>query len=104
MSFENVREKWLPEINHHCPGVSSIIVGTQIDLRDDIASIAKLSKNRQKPITYESGERLAKELNAVKYLECSALTQRGLKDVFDEAILASIDPPKVAKRGRCSLL
>ena len=50
-------------------------MGTQIDLRDDAGTIEKLAKNRQKPITYEQGEKLAKELRAVKYVECSALTQ-----------------------------
>ena len=52
-----------------------MLVGTQIDLRDDPQSIEKLAKNKQRPISFELGERLAKELKAVKYVECSALTQ-----------------------------
>jgi cell division control protein 42 len=51
------------------------LVGTQIDLRDDAATIEKLAKNKQKAISGEQGEKLAKELKAVKYVECSALTQ-----------------------------
>ena len=108
-SFENVREKWFPEVyivdqvRHHCPGVACIIVGTQMDLRDEPAMVEKLAKNRQKPITTESGERLARELQAVKYLECSALTQQGLKNVFDEAIIAALEPPKGVKK-KCLLL
>ncbi|KAJ3039386.1 Rho GTPase [Rhizophlyctis rosea] len=103
-SFENVKEKWFPEVRHHCPGVPCIIVGTQNDLRDDANAIEKLAKNRQKPVTSEAGERLAKELGAVKYLECSALTQKGLKNVFDEAIIAALEPPPSKKQKKCSLL
>ena len=51
------------------------MVGTQIDLRDDAATIEKLQKNKQRPLTQEAGEKLQKELRAVKYVECSALTQ-----------------------------
>lgn len=67
--------QWVPEITHHCQKTPFLLVGTQIDLRDDAATVEKLAKNKQKPITYESGEKLAKELKAVKYVECSALTQ-----------------------------
>ncbi|KAJ3117647.1 Rho GTPase [Phlyctochytrium bullatum] len=104
-SFENVKEKWFPEVRHHCPGVPCIIVGTQVDLRDDPNVIEKISRNRQKPITADAGERLAKELGAVKYLECSALTQKGLKNVFDEAIIAALEPPSTGKKGKkCRIL
>ncbi len=67
--------QWVPEITHHCPKTPFLLVGTQIDLRDDAGTIEKLSKNKQKPIAIEQGEKLARELKAVKYVECSALTQ-----------------------------
>lgn len=51
---------------------------------------------------------MTKEIGAVKYLECSALTQKGLKTVFDEAIRAVLQPQKVGKgkkkKSGCSLL
>ena len=100
-SFENVKEKWVPEITHYRQKTPFLLVGTQIDLRDDAVTIEKLAKNKQKPLSLEMGEKLAKELRAVKYLECSALTQKGLKNVFDEAILAAPEP---AKRRKCLIL
>uniref|UniRef100_A0A5F4VVQ0 Cell division control protein 42 homolog n=1 Tax=Callithrix jacchus TaxID=9483 RepID=A0A5F4VVQ0_CALJA len=76
-SFENVKEEWVPEITHHCPKTPFLLVGTQIDLRDDPSTIEKLAKNKQKPISPETAEKLARDLKAVKYVECSALTQKG---------------------------
>lgn len=103
-SFENVNEKWVPEIIHHCPKTPFLLVGTQIDLRDDPSTIEKLAKNKQKPITPETAEKLPWDLKAVKYVECSALTQKGLKDVFDEAILAALEPPEPKESSRYMLL
>lgn len=67
-----------------------LIVGTQTDLRDDPQVREKLSKQKMQPVRKEDGERMAKDLGAVKYVECSALTQFKLKDVFDEVSLLSL--------------
>ena len=83
-SFENVEGRWLREVHHYCPRVPFLIVGTQIDLRDDSQAIESLARQDESPITTEQGEKLASELGAAKYVECSALTQKGLKNVFDE--------------------
>lgn len=56
------------------------------------------------PVRKEDGERMAKELGAVKYVECSALTQYKLKDVFDEAIVAALEPPPKPKSKKCIIL
>ena len=94
----------MPEITHHCQKTPFLLVGTQIDLRDDAATIEKLAKNKQRPLTQEVGEKLARELRAVRYVECSALTQKGLKDVFDEAILATLEPPEPPIKRKCLIL
>ena len=103
-SFENVKEKWVPEITHHCQKTPFLLVGTQIDLRDDAATVEKLAKNKQRPLSLDMGDRLARELRAVKYVECSALTQKGLNNVFDEAVFAALDHPEPVKTRKCCLL
>lgn len=81
-----------------------ILVGTKLDLRDDPETNEKLRERRLAPITYTQGLQMAKEIKAVKYLECSALTQQGLKQVFDEAIRAVLCPPPVKQKKTCIML
>lgn len=75
--------KWYPEIKHHCPDAPMILVGTKIDLREDKETLNVLSEQGLSPIKREQGQKLANKIRAVKYLECSALTQRGLKLVSE---------------------
>ncbi|CAG8713484.1 5275_t:CDS:2, partial [Dentiscutata erythropus] len=92
-SFENVEERWFPEVYNYCSGIPCLIVGTRIELRDDPLVIEKLSRQGMKPVTPEQGEKLVQKLGAIKYVECSAFTQKGMKNVFDEAIVAALEPP-----------
>ncbi|XP_078540061.1 ras-related C3 botulinum toxin substrate 1-like [Lissotriton helveticus] len=104
-SYENVRAKWYPEVHHHCSKTPIVLIGTKMDLRDAKETIEKLKEKRLSPITYPQGLALAKEIGAVKYVECSAMTQRNLKTVFDEAIRAVLEPqPKPSKKTKKCLL
>lgn len=104
-SYENVRAKWYPEVSHHCPNTPIVLVGTKLDLRDDKETIDKLKEKKLSPISTAFGLQMGKEIAAVKYLECSALTQKGLKQVFDEAIRAVLCPRKPPKKKKtCTLL
>jgi len=106
-SYENVRAKWYTEVRHHCPNTPIILVGTKLDLRNDRTTLEKLAEKRLQPIKYEQGLKLANEIDAVKYLECSAFTQNGLRIVFDETIRAVLYPQpksKPKKKKVCDLL
>jgi len=96
-SAENVRQKWAAEVKKYYRA-PILLVGTQIDLRDNSTVRERLAKSKQRPVTSEQGERLAKDIKAFKYMECSAMTQEGLKDVFDEAIIASLEPPETPRK------
>lgn len=104
-SFENVKTKWYPEVSHHAPETPIILVGTKLDLREDRETVEKLKEKRQSPISYAQGVQCSKEIRAIKYLECSALTQKGLKAVFDEAIHVALTPqiPK-KKKKKCIII
>ena len=92
-SYSNVKEKvcfvregngrttrcdsfqWAPEVAHYSPKTPFLLVGTQIDLRDDPETLGKLERANHKVMTVKQGEKLAQEIKAVKYVECSAKTQ-----------------------------
>jgi small GTP-binding protein len=97
-SLSNVKEKWVPEVSHHSPNTPMILVGTKSDLRQDSQFAGNL-------VSSDEATNVGKEIGAVKYMECSALTQDGLKPVFDEAIRAALHHMSRKKGGgKCTLL
>jgi Ras-related C3 botulinum toxin substrate 1 len=93
VSYKHIETKWKPEIQHHSPETPFLIIGTKGDLRSD-SKFTKGLEAKGKPLkSLEQSAADALELGAAKYLECSAMEQTGLQEVFEEAI-------RVAFRGR----
>ncbi|XP_069496450.1 rho-related GTP-binding protein RhoG-like [Ambystoma mexicanum] len=103
-SYENVKHKWFPEVGHHCPNVPILLVGTKKDLRNNAEIMKKLKEQNQVPITQQQGTSLSRQIHAVKYMECSALNQEGIKEVFMEAVRAVLNPAPVKRKPGCRLL
>ncbi|KAH3745830.1 Rac1, RHO family GTPase [Pelomyxa schiedti] len=93
-SYENVRSKWIPEIRLSNPDTPIILVGTKLDLRNDMKKLRELEANHQQPISLEEGEALKDQINAASYLECSALTQSGVNEIFHESIKVVLEKEK----------
>ena len=70
----------------HAPKTPFILVGTKMDTRTNPDVLRALEANREVPVTKAQGQAICDELKGFKYMECSAMTQEGLKQVFDEAI------------------
>ncbi|XP_052778960.1 ras-like GTP-binding protein RHO [Mya arenaria] len=89
-SLENIPEKWTPEVKHFCPNVPIILVGNKKDLRNDEATRRELSKMKQEPVRLEDGRSMSERISAFCYLECSAKTKEGVREVFEQATRAAL--------------
>lgn len=83
-SYDAIRDKWAPEVNHYLPEVPHILIGTKIDLRE--AKHPDPNSGKFEPVTLEAGQTMAKQIKAKKYLEVSSKTREGLEDAFGQAI------------------
>ena len=94
-SFENVKEKWLPELKKSHGNKAKkvppmVLVGTQSDLREDAPTLVELAKAKETPVTEAEARKFASQSGCQSYVESSSLTQKNLKEVFDEAIMAGL--------------
>jgi len=93
VSLQNIRDHWLTEIKHYSPKTPYILVGNKIDLRGK----GKSGANR-KEVSYEYGVETKATTLALAYFECSALSNTGVKAIFDFAVkhlvTAKIKPPR----------
>ena len=95
-SLTNAARKWVPEVRLHCPDAKIVLVGCKSDLRDTPKYVADLEGVGKSVVDEVEVSALATRLR-VPSLRCSALTQRGLKEVFDTGIREAITPPPPPK-------
>jgi hypothetical protein len=62
-----------------------------MDLRSDLQTLLTLDQQKLKPVTEKEARARAQQMHACTYIECSALTEKNLKTVFDTAVLTAIE-------------
>ncbi|EFZ03929.1 Small GTPase superfamily, Rho type [Metarhizium robertsii ARSEF 23] len=119
-SLENVESKWVGEITDNCPGVKLVLVALKCDLRegggddeaDDAAASAAApadgNANSERPrgplIEYDKGLEVAKRIGASRYLECSAMKNRGVNEAFTEAARVALSVKKEREENKCTVM
>ncbi|CAB1330868.1 unnamed protein product [Coregonus sp. 'balchen'] len=82
VSFQNTTSKWIPQIRTFNPASPIILVGTQLALRHDVNILIHLDQLRDKPVVNSQARGLVEKIRTHDYVECSALTQKNLKEAF----------------------
>ena len=94
----------LLQVKHFCPKVPVILVGNKKDLRHDEHVKNNLLKMKQEPVNSKEGHDMAQKIKARAYVECSARTNEGVREVFEAAAVATLHDEKRSGRRRCTLI
>lgn len=108
-SLENVESKWVGEIAENCAGVKLVLVALKCDLREqdrDEDGMDGTHEPKRPMIDYKQGLAVAEKIHALRYLECSAMKNRGVNEAFTEAarVALSVKTQKDKKRGFCNMM
>ncbi|XP_005316806.3 rho-related GTP-binding protein RhoB [Ictidomys tridecemlineatus] len=98
-SLENIPENWVPEVKYFCPNVPIILVANKKDLRRDEHVRTELARMKQEPVRTDDGRAMALRIQAYDYLECSAKTKVGVREVFETARCAALQKRYGAQNG-----
>jgi len=98
-SFQNIKHKWYPEITKNHQDVPMLLVGTKCDTREASKVMEDLQKRNLEPISFEQGRKMARALGCLSYIECSAITRHGFKDIFNQTIMAILNLRKGKRPG-----
>lgn len=105
-SFENIEDKWMPELRAHLPDTPIFLVGTKCDQRDNERC------ERANLVSAEAIEATAKRIGAISTIEVSAQTGKNINSLFTMCLQHYLyldqrgggKRKKGGKKGKCDLL
>lgn len=119
-SLRDAQDKWIAEIRQYSPDTPIILVGTQIDLRDEPPppppqrlrsgsrrESCKSTKGAPVFISTKEGAYVATKLNVDSYVECSSVTEAGITRLREAAIesgLRKVEPDESGCHCACSIV
>lgn len=114
-SLENVESKWVGEIADNCPGVKLVLVALKCDLREQeneedgegeasAPAAGEQPREKRPTINYDQGLEVARRINAARYLECSAMRNRGVNEAFTEAARVALSVKKDSEDSKCTVM
>ncbi|KAI7905185.1 YIL118Wp-like protein [Cokeromyces recurvatus] len=114
-SLDNIVNRWIHELQKECPQAKMILAALKCDLRSSSSSSSSSStststSNTNKIILYKEGLAVAKEMNAIRYFECSAKHNRGVQECFEQAAKIALtvhlpnDPLLKKKNKQCMIM
>jgi|SRR5688572_19674648 Rho family protein len=115
-SLENVESKWVGEIADNCPGVKLVLVALKCDLREQeneeegaesesqAQGPGEQPREKRPTINYDQGLEVARRINAARYLECSAMRNRGVNEAFTEAARVALSVKKDSEESKCTVM
>ena len=83
-SLERIIHYWMPELKSHAPKVPFILVATKKDIRDEALDNWS-SSTTEKVVSTARGQKVADNIGAHTFLECSARYRDNTRNVFETA-------------------
>ena len=62
------------------------------------------AREKKPMINYDQGLEVARRINAMRYLECSAMRNRGVNEAFTEAARVALSVKKDREGGSCTIM
>ena len=101
-TFENVRKRWLPEVNQYTPQIPVVLVGLKKDLRD--SGSTGTDTDEEALVSEAQGQIMKIKIGAVEFFECSALKNEGVHKLFETVARISLAEKRTQRAARCFVL